>query len=271
MSLCITSKCDDATLRWSWPYHHTNQKSPPRSSSAQWSAPRSSMTEKWSPISHLLVLPETFGSELLFFYVCTHNSNNAMVSALKTKREDSRCYTVHHWSKTSKTDTAEPILATVSSLHLSWGVATLNCQSREWLTELPANSGLNYEYPQIMPFFGFPFHNPLAICWSEEEKGRDKREEMFTRFKYPIPSRWESWWSLWTINSRNGYLKGAFQVALWQRISLPCRRHKRDRFDFWVGKIPWRRHGYPLQYSCLENPMDRGAGGATVHKVTNGY
>ena len=27
-------------------------------------------------------------------------------------------------------------------------------------------------------------------------------------------------------------------------------------------------NGNPLQYSCLENPMDRGAWGATVHKVT---
>ena len=27
-----------------------------------------------------------------------------------------------------------------------------------------------------------------------------------------------------------------------------------------VGKIPWRRErGNPLQYSCLENPMDREA------------
>ena len=26
----------------------------------------------------------------------------------------------------------------------------------------------------------------------------------------------------------------------------------------WVGKIPWRRKWQPLQYSCLENPMDRG-------------
>ena len=25
------------------------------------------------------------------------------------------------------------------------------------------------------------------------------------------------------------------------------------------GKIPWRRNGYSLQYSYLENPMDRGA------------
>ena len=27
-------------------------------------------------------------------------------------------------------------------------------------------------------------------------------------------------------------------------------------------------HGNPLQYSCLENPMDREAWGATVHGVT---
>ena len=26
-------------------------------------------------------------------------------------------------------------------------------------------------------------------------------------------------------------------------------------------------HGNPLQYSCLENPMDRGAWGATDHRV----
>ena len=28
-------------------------------------------------------------------------------------------------------------------------------------------------------------------------------------------------------------------------------------------------HGNSLQYSCLENPMDRGAWCATVHRVTN--
>ena len=27
-------------------------------------------------------------------------------------------------------------------------------------------------------------------------------------------------------------------------------------FDPWVGKIPWRKKGYPLQYSSLENSMD---------------
>ena len=38
-----------------------------------------------------------------------------------------------------------------------------------------------------------------------------------------------------------------------------CRRCKRRGFDPWVGKIPWRRPWQPLQYSCLENPLDRGA------------
>jgi len=43
-----------------------------------------------------------------------------------------------------------------------------------------------------------------------------------------------------------------------------CRRYKRCRFNPWVRKIPRERHGNPLQYSCLENPMDRGAWWATV-------
>ena len=34
------------------------------------------------------------------------------------------------------------------------------------------------------------------------------------------------------------------------------------------GRFPGRGHGNPLQYSCQENPMDRGAWQATVHRVT---
>ena len=30
------------------------------------------------------------------------------------------------------------------------------------------------------------------------------------------------------------------------------------------GRFPGGGHGKPLQYSCLENPMDRGAWGITV-------
>ena len=35
------------------------------------------------------------------------------------------------------------------------------------------------------------------------------------------------------------------------------------------GRSPEGGHSNPLQYSCLENPMDRGACWAMVHKVTN--
>ena len=33
------------------------------------------------------------------------------------------------------------------------------------------------------------------------------------------------------------------------------------------GRSPGGRNGNPLQYSCLENPMDGGAWRATVHGV----
>ena len=43
---------------------------------------------------------------------------------------------------------------------------------------------------------------------------------------------------------------------------------KRQKFDPWVRKIPWRRKWKPTRYSCLESSMDRGAWQATVHGVT---
>ena len=78
-----------------------------------------------------------------------------------------------------------------------------------------------------------------------------------------------------------GCLEEAKQITLWITLEshwLPggasgkesaCqwRRHKRLRFDPWVGKSPWRRAWQPILYSCLENPMDRGAWRATVHRV----
>ena len=45
------------------------------------------------------------------------------------------------------------------------------------------------------------------------------------------------------------------------------RKCKRHSFDLWVGKIPCSRNGNLLQYSYLENLMDRGAWWATVHRV----
>ena len=45
-----------------------------------------------------------------------------------------------------------------------------------------------------------------------------------------------------------------------KEFAFQCRRHKKCG----SGRSPGEGHGNPLQYSCLENPMDRGAWRAIV-------
>ena len=63
-----------------------------------------------------------------------------------------------------------------------------------------------------------------------------------------------------------GYrLSWASQVVLVVKNLPQCRRPKGRWFDPWVeGR---GGHGSQLQYSCLENLMDRGAWWAIVHGV----
>ena len=46
-----------------------------------------------------------------------------------------------------------------------------------------------------------------------------------------------------------------------------CRRHNRHGSIPGLGRCPGGGCSNPLQYSCLENPMDSGAWRATVHRV----
>jgi len=39
----------------------------------------------------------------------------------------------------------------------------------------------------------------------------------------------------------------------------------------WSGRSPGEGRGYPLQYSCMGNPIDRGAWRATVHRVAESW
>ena len=43
---------------------------------------------------------------------------------------------------------------------------------------------------------------------------------------------------------------------------------RRHGFDLGLGRSPGGGNGNPLQYSCLENPRDRGAWRATVHRIS---
>ena len=38
-----------------------------------------------------------------------------------------------------------------------------------------------------------------------------------------------------------------------------------------LGRSPGGGHGNPLQYSCLDNPKDRGAWQATIHRVAKSW
>ena len=73
---------------------------------------------------------------------------------------------------------------------------------------------------------------------------------------------------IFTCYHRTGLNNSRIDGARGKKTAYQCRRHKRLGFDPWVRKIPCKRAYWGgLQYSCLENPMDRGAWWATVHRV----
>ena len=64
---------------------------------------------------------------------------------------------------------------------------------------------------------------------------------------------------------------GFSDVTSGKEPSCQCRRCNRRGFNPWVGKIIGGGHGNPIQYSCLENPMDREAWQATVYRVAKSW
>ena len=49
------------------------------------------------------------------------------------------------------------------------------------------------------------------------------------------------------------------QLKLWDSLVTQMVKNLSAMGEIWVGKIPGEVNGNPLQYSCLENPMERGA------------
>ena len=65
------------------------------------------------------------------------------------------------------------------------------------------------------------------------------------------------------------YTPGTSQAALVVKNLLANAGKVRDTDSIpGSGRSPREGHGNPLQYSCLENPMDQGAWRATVHRIT---
>ena len=94
--------------------------------------------------------------------------------------------------------------------------------------------------------------NPTAMPQGLGQMGRDGRTPLSTSFSQ------EDRAGLLLIRGLPRWLSG--------EESACCRS---CGLEPWGGKIPGAGKGSPLQYSCLGNPMDRGAWRASVHGVTN--
>ena len=77
------------------------------------------------------------------------------------------------------------------------------------------------------------------------------------------------WCPKWEGNTKKrGYMYSASHVVLVVKNPPPSAGDIRDVGSIpGSGRSPGEGNGNPLRYSCLENPMDRGAWWATVHGV----
>ena len=62
--------------------------------------------------------------------------------------------------------------------------------------------------------------------------------------------------------------KGFPDGASGKGLACQCRRCKRRGFHPWVGRSHGEGQGNPLQYSCLENPLNRGTWGCKEADTT---
>ena len=65
-----------------------------------------------------------------------------------------------------------------------------------------------------------------------------------------------------------GRTHNLLETAGGARDKEPTCKCRSPEFHSWFGGVPSRRAQQPLQYSCLQNPVDRRAWPATVHGVS---
>ena len=102
---------------------------------------------------------------------------------------------------------------------------------------------------------------------------------LITCFSFPdpehplhVPLIWAPRGLCFSVLYLNIKVKDPYGISLPVGISgketaWKCRDVNKREFDPWIQKIPWKRTWQP-KYSCLKNPLDRGAWWATVHRVT---
>ena len=68
-----------------------------------------------------------------------------------------------------------------------------------------------------------------------------------------------------------GFLLLLVRISRWCSGKESAFQCKRWEFDPWLGRSPGVGNGNPIQYFCLENPVDREAWQATVHGMAKSW
>ena len=100
---------------------------------------------------------------------------------------------------------------------------------------------------------------PRTMAWKEDIKLLNwGRSDSVLGFLPPLRFSWilQIWWKVLCLGFLGGSDDEESACNAGDLGSVP-----------WLGRSPGEGNGNPLQYSCLENSMDRGARWATVHGV----
>ena len=95
---------------------------------------------------------------------------------------------------------------------------------------------------------------------------RKRKEQNLLGFEFQL----HLFFVLWSLANRIPSLSLSFlvfELPWWLKLERTCLECGRPWFSSWIEKIPGlgrcpgEGNGYPLQYSCLGNPMDRSLAG----------
>ena len=91
----------------------------------------------------------------------------------------------------------------------------------------------------------------------------------------PLTGEWIKLQYIYIVEYYSAIKRGAFESILMRWMNLETiiqsevSQKEKDKYHIMMQTYIWKLAGggnvNPLQYSCLENPQDRGAWGATVH------
>ena len=167
-------------------------------------------------------------------------------------------------------DNAQNFIAFIySSLEKSkipkWKRQSLSCV-RLFATAWPVacQAPLSIEFSRQEYWNGLPFPSPRG-----SSKHRDRN------WVSCIASRFFTIWAIWAQNSKKRVKYSIDHFVCWL-MSFPggsdgkesaCNAGDLGSIPR-LGRSPGEGNSYPLQYSCLENPMDRRPWRATVHGIT---